>query len=146
MDHTVKIWDAYNNRKCLRTYNGHSEAVRDLCFTPDGSRFVTASYDKWVKVWDTETGQVISRHTTKKIPYCVKVHPDKPDEFLVGQSNKKIVQVWTCARRCAAACVLRAACCLLPDCMCCVTRLGTMRLNSWCVCVGDCGAVGRARE
>jgi len=44
------------------------------------------------KLWDTETGQVISRHTTKKIPYCVKFHPERQNEFLVGQSNKKIVQ------------------------------------------------------
>jgi len=47
-----------------------------------------------VKVWDTETGQCISRHTTKKVPFCVKINPDedKQNEFLVGQSNKKIVQ------------------------------------------------------
>jgi len=94
MDKTIKIWDVLTHKKCLRTYYGHSEAVRDICFSNDGSRFVSASYDKYLKVWDTETGQVISRHTTRKVPYCVKLHPhnDKQNEFLVGQSDKRIVQ------------------------------------------------------
>jgi pre-mRNA-processing factor 17 len=93
MDHTLKIWDVQTHKKCLRTYLGHTEAVRDVGFTYDGSRFISASYDRYVKVWDTETGQCLSRHTTRKIPYCLRIHPDKAkqNEFLVGQSDKKIV-------------------------------------------------------
>ena len=72
--------------------SGHNQGVRDICFNTDGTRFISASYDKYIKLWDTETGKCISRHTTHKIPYCVKLHPDKQNECLVGQSNKKIVQ------------------------------------------------------
>lgn len=87
--------------------------MRDVVFSPDGSRFLSASFDKYIKLWDTETGQCISRHTTKKIPYCVRFHPDRPNECLVGQNNKKIVQ-WdlssdtVCSLRCPVCCVLSA--------------------------------------
>ena len=46
-------------------------------------------------MWDTETGQCISRHTTKKIPFCIKWFPEEgghENEFLCGQSNKLVVQ------------------------------------------------------
>lgn len=93
MDKTMKIWSVGSGYKCLRTFNGHSEGIRDICFNSDGSRFMSCSYDRYIKLWDTETGQVISRHTSKKIPYCVKIHPekDKENEVVVGQHDKLVV-------------------------------------------------------
>jgi pre-mRNA-processing factor 17 len=94
MDSNIKIWDVHGNRKCLRTFMGHSEGVRDINFTNDGAHFVSASYDRYIKYWDTETGQCISRHTSKKVPFCSVFHPTHDQEVLVGQSNKKIAQVY----------------------------------------------------
>nr|KYP60737.1 Pre-mRNA-processing factor 17 [Cajanus cajan] len=94
MDTKVKIWDVFNSGKCMRTYMGHSKAVRDICFSNDGTKFLSAGYDKNIKYWDTETGQVISTFATGKIPYVVKLNPDedKQNVLLAGMSDKKIVQ------------------------------------------------------
>lgn len=94
MDSKVKIWDVYNSGKCMRTYMGHSKAVRDISFSNDGTKFLTAGYDKNIKVWDTETGRVISTFSTGKIPYVVKLNPDEDKQhiLLAGMSDKKIVQ------------------------------------------------------
>ncbi|KAF9158326.1 hypothetical protein BGX21_004072 [Mortierella sp. AD011] len=94
MDSKVKIWDVYHDRRVLRTYMGHSKAVRDVAFNNDGSKFLSASYDRNMKLWDTETGQCISTFTTKKIPYVVKFNPDddKQNIFLAGCSDHKIYQ------------------------------------------------------
>ncbi|XP_022878294.1 pre-mRNA-processing factor 17-like [Olea europaea var. sylvestris] len=94
MDSKVKIWDVFNSGKCMRTYMGHTKAVRDIWFCNDGSKFLTAGYDKNIKYWDTETGQVISTFSTGKIPYVVRLNPDedKQNVLLAGMSDKKIVQ------------------------------------------------------
>ncbi|PKU84117.1 Protein Mut11 [Dendrobium catenatum] len=94
MDSKVKIWDVFNSGKCMRTYMGHSKAVRDISFSNDGAKFLSAGYDKNIKLWDTETGKVISTFSTGKVPYVVKLNPDQDKQhiLLAGMSDKKIVQ------------------------------------------------------
>ena len=36
---------------------GHSKAVRDISFNNTGAQFLSAAYDRYVKLWDTETGR-----------------------------------------------------------------------------------------
>uniref|UniRef100_A0A8B9JFF0 Cell division cycle 40 n=1 Tax=Astyanax mexicanus TaxID=7994 RepID=A0A8B9JFF0_ASTMX len=94
MDCKIKLWEVYSDRRCLRTFIGHSKAVRDICFNNSGTQFLSAAYDRYLKLWDSETGQCISRFTNRKVPYCVKFNPDedKQNLFVAGMSDKKIVQ------------------------------------------------------
>ncbi|KAF7722134.1 hypothetical protein EC973_003678 [Apophysomyces ossiformis] len=94
MDNKLKIFDFYHNRSLLRTIMGHTKAIRDIAFNNDGRRFLSASYDRYIKLWDTETGQCVRSFSTGKIPYCVTFNPagNKQHIFLAGCSDKKIVQ------------------------------------------------------
>ncbi|KAK7907791.1 hypothetical protein WMY93_016403 [Mugilogobius chulae] len=94
MDCKIKLWEVYGERRCIRTFIGHSKAVRDICFNNAGTQFLSAGYDRYLKLWDSETGKCISRFTNRKVPYCVKFNPDedKQNLFVAGMSDKKIVQ------------------------------------------------------
>ena len=37
-------------------FTGHSDYVRSVCFSPDGSRIVSGSDDKTVRIWNAVTG------------------------------------------------------------------------------------------
>jgi len=93
MDNRVKLWEVYKNRRCIMTYNGHKQAVKDCDFNNSGDHFLSTSYDRFIKLWDTETGQCVSRFTNKKVGYCVKFNPDEDKQhlFVVGTADKKIV-------------------------------------------------------
>lgn len=93
-DTTVRIRDMYHDRELLRTYSGHSKAISSLSFNRDGTQFLSASYDRMMKLWDTETGACVSKFTTGKTPHVVEFNPDPEHshEFLAGMSDKKIVQ------------------------------------------------------
>ncbi|XP_065353514.1 pre-mRNA-processing factor 17 [Cloeon dipterum] len=93
MDGRVKLWEVYNERRCIQTYYGHRQAVRDICFNASGTEFLSAGYDRYIKLWDTETGRVKRRFSSRKIPYCIKFHPlrEKQHLFVAGTSDKKII-------------------------------------------------------
>ncbi|XP_037054410.1 LOW QUALITY PROTEIN: pre-mRNA-processing factor 17-like [Peromyscus leucopus] len=93
-DCKIKLWEVYGDQHCLRTFTGHSQAVRDICFNTAGTQFLSAAYDRYLKLWDTDTGQCILGFTNGKVPYCVKFNPkeDKQNLFVAGMSAQKIVQ------------------------------------------------------
>ena len=92
MDNKVKIWEVYKNRRCIRTYSGHKQAIRDVNFNNSGDHFLSTSYDRYIKLWDTETGQCTQSFTNKKVGYCCKFNPDddKPIDVL-GSSLPNLV-------------------------------------------------------
>lgn len=93
-DHDVRIWDVNTNRKCLMIYKGHSEGIRDVVFSADGSHFFSIGYDCQVQYWDTATGSVLRSFETHKFPMCIRAHPDEDKQysFIVGTQNRKIIQ------------------------------------------------------
>lgn len=97
LDSKVKLWELYKEKRCIMTFSGHKAGVKDIGFNATGDKFVSASYDKYMKLWDTETGQCVQRFTNNKMAYCVKFNPSPENAhfFLTGMANKKIL-CWDC--------------------------------------------------
>lgn len=93
-DGKVKIWDVYNERKCLRTYMGHTLGIQDVDFSPDGKQFLSSGLDKVTRLWDTETGQVICSFTNGRVYNQVRFHPHQQQhgDFLAAANDKKVYQ------------------------------------------------------
>ena len=91
-DSKIKIFDVYRSREHLRTYTGHTKSVSDISFSHPGTHFLSASYDRTLKLWDTETGTCTTRFTHTAIPHVIKFNPSDPHSFLAGFSDKKILQ------------------------------------------------------
>jgi len=84
---------------------GHSQAVKDVAFNKSGEKFLSASFDRQIKMWDTETGKCIFAFSNGKVPNVVKFHPDgdKQNIFMAGMQDKKIIQVRRPVMNCRSA-------------------------------------------
>jgi WD40 repeat protein/predicted Ser/Thr protein kinase len=72
---TVVLWDAHTFRPVAH-WQGHTGEINAIAFDRDGGRFVSASSDRTVRLWDTE-GQclrVFAGHTDEV--FAAAFHPD----------------------------------------------------------------------
>lgn len=83
---------------------GHTSAVMELHFTPDGSQIFTASTDNTLGLWDVASGQRIKKlkgHTT----FVNSVQGSRRGpQILVSGSDDSTVKMWdTRKRNCIAS-------------------------------------------
>ncbi|KAG8703636.1 hypothetical protein FRC11_010568, partial [Ceratobasidium sp. 423] len=121
-DKTIRIWNAQNGapilgplkghnwhvtsaeryafgmlklgKRCSAPLKGHTNNVTSVQFSPDGTRIVSSSYDKTIRIWDSKTGiallDPLEGHTQKVT--SVRFSPD--GNYLVSGSADATVCVW----------------------------------------------------
>ena len=56
----MRVWDAESGQ-CLTVLEGHTDDVRSVCWSTDGSnRICSGSDDKTMRIWDAESGQCLT--------------------------------------------------------------------------------------
>ncbi|KAH9914469.1 WD40 repeat-like protein [Fomitopsis serialis] len=81
------------NMNNLTAWTGHREAIRGLTFSPDDSRFATASDDSTVRIWSFEESReerVLTGHGWDV--KCVEWHQSKG--LLVSGSKDNMIKFW----------------------------------------------------
>lgn len=86
----AKLLDA-GSGKVLRTFTGHTGAVRSVAFMPGGRKLITGGDDRTVKVWNTADGSLLKTykgHTARV--YSVAVSPDGENIVSAGDRTARI--------------------------------------------------------
>jgi WD40 repeat protein len=91
-DYTIQIWNPFSlDCKCLM--EGHSRQVRDVCWLDSGSKVISGSLDKTIKVWSISDQQCSQTFT---IPTGDSVYSvaSSPDSTLIAAGSNDGVKVF----------------------------------------------------
>ncbi|EGP89039.1 unnamed protein product [Zymoseptoria tritici ST99CH_3D7] len=92
-DHNGVVKYFQPNFNPVNDIQAHGDAVRGLCFSPNDAKFVTASDDASLKIWDFATGMQDSQLTGHQWDAkCVDWHPSKG--LIVSGSKDHQVKLW----------------------------------------------------
>ena len=96
-DHSVARSSGHDNaRASVSALAGHTGDVNDIHFDRDGGRFVSASSDHTVRLWETATGQclrVFEGHTDEV--FAAVFHPD--NKRIASAGRDRAVWLWDTA-------------------------------------------------
>ena len=78
---------------CVRILTGHSFWVLGVAIAPDGKTAISASWDKTLKIWDTETGRQLQTLTGHTRPvWRVAIAPD--GKQAISASWDTTLKIW----------------------------------------------------
>jgi WD40 repeat protein len=87
----VRLWEV-SSGKCLKVLQGHTNGIRLVAFSPDGSLVVSSSQDQIVKVWDVESGQCLT--TLQDHTSHIRAVAFSPDRSLFASSDSGMIRLW----------------------------------------------------
>ncbi|CAE6420260.1 unnamed protein product [Rhizoctonia solani] len=91
---TVQLWDVESRAATSGPFKGHTNNVKSVRFSPDGSRLVSGSEDSTIRVWDIERGitviEPLSGHTQGV--RSIALSPDGSQ--IVSGSDDHTIRLW----------------------------------------------------
>jgi WD40 repeat protein len=91
-DFAVRLWDVKEGKE-LRAFRGHRAAVTAVAFLPSGRRFVSASMDGSVRLWEAETGALVRQMEHAGGVHDVAVSPDGRTALSAGWEDHQ-ARLW----------------------------------------------------
>ncbi|KAG6327627.1 hypothetical protein ID866_11462, partial [Astraeus odoratus] len=77
---------------------GHTDFVRSVAFSPDGTRIISGSHDNTVRVWDAERGVQIGSPLEGHTDWATSVAFSPDGTKIISGSHDKTVRVWDAER------------------------------------------------
>ncbi|XP_076466393.1 methylosome protein WDR77-like [Babylonia areolata] len=115
----VALWELQDEDKVFSMLSSaceHDNMTSSVSVSCDLSRFLSASYDHGIKVWNPDLTSLHTYQAHSDIVWDVHCHPTEPDLFLSCSQDGKIV-LWDIRDRKPAACLRKCSSGSLPTCV-----------------------------
>src|SRR5258707_9834295 len=74
-------------------WTGHADSIRSVCYSPDGTRVVSGSNDKTIRIWDAESGTVIGEPLTGHTGWVHSVAYSSNGQHIVSGSDHVTIRI-----------------------------------------------------
>lgn len=89
----VVLWDVISKEHNIHELSGHSELILSTAFSHDGSKIVSASIDKTIKIWDTKSLKEIFTINGHTGPVRTAYY-SSDDKYILSSSNDSTARLW----------------------------------------------------
>ena len=89
----IHIYDA-STYKELMVFNGHTDSVSTLAFSPNGKLLVSGGADKTVRLWETETGKLRRTREEHTAPINTVAFSLSGERFWSASSKDNTIRSW----------------------------------------------------
>ena len=100
-DTTIRVWDVNTGKEIGDPIkDAHELWIKSLCYSPDGTRFVTGGADSTIRFWDAKTmeplGEPIGEYTSgeSSMVFNVQYSPDGSKILITGGTKYNAVYQW----------------------------------------------------
>ena len=91
--HKIKLWSYTDLSAAPRVLTGHSSAINNLHFSPDGQLLVSGSEDRTVRRWDVKTGELLTTYNGHNSGVTdLSIHPNGS---LIASASSDHVKLWS---------------------------------------------------
>ncbi|KAF0991462.1 hypothetical protein HZS_4421 [Henneguya salminicola] len=93
-DSNCYIFDIRNFKNPTKTYKDHANSVLDVDFSPTGQEFVSASYDKSIRIYPLDSKKSREVYYTKRMQrvFCVSFTADS--QYIACGSDEMNIRLW----------------------------------------------------
>src|SRR5258706_6995 len=75
-------------------WTGHTRPIQSMCYSPDGTRVVSGSDDKTIRIWDAESGTVIGEPLTGHTQEVNSVAYSPNGRHIISGSDDSTIRIW----------------------------------------------------
>lgn len=93
-DHNSYYYDMRKMNRALNVFKDHISAVMDVDFAPTGDEIVTGSYDKTIRIFNTNQGHSREIYHTKRMQHVFQVKYSMDSKYIVSGSDDGNVRLW----------------------------------------------------
>ncbi|KAF8749388.1 WD40 repeat-like protein [Rhizoctonia solani] len=94
-DETIRVWNIQTGEQVGQPFEGHTDWVRAVSFTTDGSRLASGSDDKTVRLWDIKTGKTASEPLTGHSDDVCSVAFSPNGKLIASASQDNTIRIYS---------------------------------------------------
>lgn len=93
MDHTIKLWDI-SAKDSFKTFDSQQSIVNSVAFSPKGDTFLVCSSDNTIKLWETESGNLIQTYFFESMGSLASIAFSKDGNTFFSETTDGKLHLW----------------------------------------------------
>lgn len=93
-DYNLYTFDTRQLKYPVKIHKGHISAVLDVFYSPTGKEFVSASYDKTIRIFDKTKGNSRDVYHTKRMQHVTCIGWSQDNKYIYSGSDEMNIRLW----------------------------------------------------